>query len=158
MEEKNSWSIYLLGVAILGIITTLVVISIARLSNRELALIAIIMTLLSIGAGYLLCSYLTASENHRRIEEHKRLAAEELRVYGHKVTERVDNLSKELQRFAAFLTEELKHEYKDSTEGYRVRTERIESSIHIINTLKSINEALLGDWRNVLDTTEGQTH
>jgi hypothetical protein len=150
MDEKNSWSIYLIGVAVLGIIAGMVVISVARLSNRELALIAIIMTLLSIGAGYLLCSYFTSGENKRLIDENKKLAQDELKLYGSKVAERVVNLSKELDRFAGFLTEELQQEYKDTAEGYRIRTERLESSVHILKTFKSINEALLGDWRNVI--------
>lgn len=136
MEEKNSWYLYLAGFLGLGIISILVILGNAQLNNRETVLLCILLALLGLGAGFLLAQFLDSLT--RRKEMEKVMAG---------VADKVENLSGELQRFAAFLAEELKKDYKDPAEGYHTRTERLESAIHVINTLRSVNDASLNEWR-----------
>jgi hypothetical protein len=74
-----------------------------------------------------------------------------LRLFALKAAEKVTNLSKELDRLSAVLQEELKDEEYDSpNEALLAKSIRMEDSIHIIRTLKSVNDGSLSDWRGVI--------
>jgi uncharacterized protein YbaR (Trm112 family) len=74
-----------------------------------------------------------------------------LRVFALKAAEKVNNLSNELDRLSAFLQQEL-----ESVENYTPdqtilsKEATIEAAIHMINTLKSVNDTSLSDWRGVI--------
>lgn len=150
MEGKSglSW----LGIVIfgLGILAVFAVLATTRVNEHEKILYCIILTLFSLGLGFLL-SALTSNQRISSVtKELEQRHLEELKTHAVKTADNVDNLSGELQRFARFLEGELQNQYKDLAEGFRSRTERIESSVHIINTLRSVNNASLSDWRSVI--------
>lgn len=76
---------------------------------------------------------------------------ENLRIFALKASEKVTNLSNELTRLSVFLQQELESEDYDSPrEELLHRDARIEAAIHIINTLKSVNDKSLSDWQGVI--------
>jgi hypothetical protein len=76
---------------------------------------------------------------------------ENLRVFALKASEKVTNLSNELSRLSVFLQQELEStEYDSPREELLRRDARIEAAIHIINTLKSVNDKSLSDWQGVI--------
>jgi len=74
-----------------------------------------------------------------------------LRTYALKAAEKVTNLSNELTRLSGFLQQELDYtEYNSVEQEWQAKEERLESAIHIINTLKPVNDASLSDWQGVI--------
>jgi len=71
-------------------------------------------------------------------------------MYATKASEKVNNLSKELLKLSVYLEQELEREYDIVEDSLTAKEERIASSIHIINTLKSINDTALSDWKGVI--------
>ncbi len=150
METKRAALLVLSMLLIVGILSIFAVFATSRVGDREQILYLIILTLISIMTGFLISQYDAAGQIIRALADLKAQHAEDLKTHAIKAADNVENLSKELQRFALFLDGELQNQYKDANEGYHSRTERIESSIHIINTLKSVNNASLSEWRNVI--------
>jgi hypothetical protein len=150
METKRTAVFMLCLVLILGIMSIFAVFATTRVGDNEQILYLIILTIISVLTGFLVSQYLAAGQIVRASNDLKTQHAESLKVHAIKVADNVENLSAELQRFASFLEGELQNQYKDASEGYRSRTERIESSIHIIHTLRSVNNASLSEWRNVI--------
>ena len=71
--------------------------------------------------------------------------------YALKASEKVNNLSNELNKLAAYLEQELSYvDYENPKEALSAREERIESAIHLIRTLKSVNDTSLSDWEGVI--------
>jgi hypothetical protein len=74
-----------------------------------------------------------------------------LRVFALKAAEKVTNLSNEFDRLSLFLQQELQDpEYESPGEALLAKDMRIESAIHIINTLKSVNDKSLSDWQGII--------
>ncbi len=121
------------------------------LTAREAALLSMLLTILSILATWIVTHIYTQSQHKRAIEEVQEAHRTNLRTYALKAAEKVNNLSNQLNRLAAYLEESL--EYGDNEnlrENFLASQQRIESSIHIINTLKSVNDTALSDWEGVI--------
>ncbi|HSW14648.1 MAG TPA: hypothetical protein VLI06_17520, partial [Solimonas sp.] len=59
--------------------------------------------------------------------------------------------SKELNRLSVYLQEELQYTgYRNSEEELFAKEERIESAIHMLGSLRSINDTSLSDWQGVI--------
>lgn len=87
--------------------------------------------------------------SHKKaIAEVKEQHLNNLKTYALNAAEKVDNLSNELSRLSVYLQEEL--EKDDDEESELSKTERLESAIHIVNTLKSVNDTSLSDWKGVI--------
>lgn len=72
-------------------------------------------------------------------------------MYGLKAAEKLNNLSNELEKLSIYLEEELNFtDYASSEEELNAKEERIESAIHMIRTLKSVNDTSLSDWQGVI--------
>jgi len=147
MKTFTQFIIFILMIGILG---CLVYISTAKIDNQAAALVSIILTLLSIIASYITSQNFAEKGHKQALEEIKAQHVENLKTYAINAAEKVDNLSKELRRLANFLEDELEEEHDDVLQGFRSRTERIESAIHIIEALKSVNDTSLSDWRGVI--------
>ena len=123
-----------------GIIAFLHMISRGNLSGRESLLLSLFLTGLSVVASWILSRYYSEVTFNKS-----------QRTFALKAAEKVNNLSNELDRLSSFLhlcfdgTEELSPE-----DGIRVRDGRIEGAIHIISTLKSMNDTSLSDWQGVI--------
>ncbi len=150
MEGKSGLTIFGMMVFGAGIFAVFTVLATMRVNEHEQILYCIILTLLSVAMGFMFSLQGSGHRLNKATEELKLRQAEDLKTRAVKTADNIDALSREFQRFARFLEGELQNQYKDAGEGYRSRTERIESSIHIINTLRSMNEASLNDWRNVI--------
>lgn len=140
----------IIAILSLGILGCLIYIGTAKIDNQSAALVSIILTILSIAASYITSQHFSEKGHKEAIEEVKAQHVENLKTYAINAAEKVDNLSKELHRLANYLEDELTKEYDDFSHGFRARTEKIESSVHIIETLKSVNDTSLSDWRGVI--------
>lgn len=60
-------------------------------------------------------------------------------------------MSNELNRFVLYSEQAIAEtEHESPEEALLAREERITSAIHIANTLKSVNDTSLSDWRGVI--------
>jgi len=109
-------------------------------TQTEALLLSVILTIVSILISWIVANYYA---NYSYDEN--------LRVFALKAAEKVTNLSNELARLSAFLRQELEStEYDSPREELLHRDARIEAAIHIINTLKSVNDRSLSDWQGVI--------
>jgi predicted Zn finger-like uncharacterized protein len=132
-----SWCIYL--------------ISAGDLSNRESALLGILVTVLSVLASWVITHMYSASQHENAIRDVKEEHRNNLQTYALKAAEKVNNLSNELNKLSIYLEEELNYtEYRSAEEELVAKEERIESAIHLIRTLKSVNDTALSDWEGVI--------
>ncbi|MHC4120542.1 MAG: hypothetical protein ACYSWO_23860 [Planctomycetota bacterium] len=150
MKTKIRFSQVIIFVLATAIIVCIVFVSNATLDNREAALVSIILSLLSIIASYLTSQYFSEIGHKQALEEVRAQHTENLKTYAINAAEKVDNLSKELQRLSIFLEDELAKPFEEAKHGFRSRTERLESAIHMLGILKSVNDTSLSDWRGVI--------
>jgi hypothetical protein len=74
-----------------------------------------------------------------------------LRMFALKASEKVNNLSNELDKLSIFLQRSPDtNEYVSVDQALLAKDLRIESAIHIISTLKSVNDGSLSDWQGVI--------
>lgn len=147
---KNSvinWIVF--GLA-LGIIIILSIIATNDLTTNESTLLGVLLTILSVIASWIVSSYFSQNSQKQAIEEVKNESQNNLRTYALNAAEKVNNLSNELLKLSLYLKSELDKD--DSSDEYALysKIERIESAIHIINTLKSVNDTSLSDWKGVI--------
>ena len=129
----------------------LVILSYATLSNRESALFGTVLTFVSILAGGIITHAYAQDSKKKDIEELADLHQKNLRTYALKAAEKVNNLSKELSRLSSYLEDELDEtDYRSTEEELLAKEERIESAIHMLTTLKSVNDTSLSDWQGVI--------
>ncbi len=150
MKTSLTFTQIVIVIMALGIVGCLIYISTTELNNREAALVSIILTILSIVASYITSQYFAEKGHKEALEEVKAQHIENLKTYAINAAEKVDNLSKELHRLTIFLEDDLAKEYDEPLQGFRTRTDKIDSAIHIIQTLKSVNDTSLSDWRGVI--------
>jgi len=136
---------------VFGIIAILIYLSIGELSTTETGLLSTILTILSVIAAWVVSHLYAASSHDQAIEEVKNAHQENLQTYALKAAEKVNNLSDQLNKLAIYLKEEIESsEYDTVEETLRAREERLQSTIHMIAMLKSINDTALSDWQGVI--------
>ena len=134
-----------------GIVACIYFISGENLSARESGMIAIILCILSILASWAVSHYYSESQHTKALKDVQEFHRTNLKTYARKAAEKVNNLSNELSRLSAYLEKELtRTDYDSSEQELNAKEERIESAIHITNTLKSINDNALSDWEGVI--------
>jgi predicted Zn finger-like uncharacterized protein len=122
-----------------------------NLTARENGLFSILLTGLSILASWLVSDMYSANQYREALEEVQEAHRTNLRTYALKAAEKVTNLSNELARLSTYLQQELDYtDYRSVDEELLAKEERLESSIHLINTLKSVNDTSLSDWQGVI--------
>lgn len=120
------------------------------ISNKEAGLISLLLTILSFVVSYLVSNYFAEESYKKAIDEVKEQHLANLKVYALNAAEKVGNLSNELTRLSIYLQQELDYDEENLEMANHSLSERIESTIHIINTLKSVNDTSLSDWRGVI--------
>ena len=121
------------------------------LTSRENAFLSLILTIFSILATWLVSHFYSEFQRRKAVEEVQDLSQANLLTYARKAAEKVNNLSNELNRLAIYLRQELDdQDYESPEKALRSREERLESAVHIIATLKSVNDTALSDWRGVI--------
>lgn len=147
----NRIQVIILGALGAGVLLCVWMISIGDLSNRESALIGVLLTILSVLASWYLTHLYSSSQYKSAIQDVKEEHKSNLRTYALKAAEKVNNLSNELNRLSIYLEEELSYtEYRTTEEELLAKEERMESAIHLIRTLKSVNDTGLSDWEGVI--------
>jgi len=141
--------VLVLGLAFIAAV--LLLISLVDLSNRETTLLGTVLTLLSVGIGWGVSHYYAGEDKKAAVAEIREFEQRNLRTYALKAAEKVTNLSKELNRLSAYLQEELQYTgYRNADEELFAKEERIESAIHMLESLRSINDTSLSDWQGVI--------
>lgn len=138
MERR--WSTVLLPLCLLaGIIVCMVVIY-GGASPREALLLSLVLTIFSMSGSWVASRYYAEESFNRN-----------LRMFALKAAEKVTNLSNELDRLSIFLQRELNDEdYESPSQELLAKELRIDGAVHIINTLKSVNDRSLSDWQGVI--------
>ena len=140
-NNRPSIGIYILiGTLIIGISICIWAIFAGSLTDRESLLMSIVLTIISALGSWVTAHYYAEYSSNKN-----------LRVFALKAAEKVTNLSNELDRLSIFLQQELENdEYDAPNQALLARDSRIEGAIHIINTLKSVNDKSLSDWQGVI--------
>ena len=105
-------------------------------SAKETVQLSIILTVLSITGSWFASRYYSEYSFNAN-----------LRTFALKAAEKVNNLSNELDRLALYLQQE---DESDGSEAALVQEQRTLGAIHIIHTLKSVNDGSLSDWKGVI--------
>ena len=130
----------LFGVVLLGILLCLYIIATRELNASESLLLSLVLTILSLIGSWVASRYYSEISFNNN-----------LRIFALKAAEKVNNLSNELDRLSVYLQHELEStDYETLKEELLARDMRIEGAIHIINTLKSVNDRSLSDWQGVI--------
>lgn len=149
IQTKSILFIVILGLVVIAIV--LITICWVELTNRESTLLGTILTFISIAIGWGISHFYSIKDKERAVEEVREFEQKNLRTYALKAAEKVTNLSKELNRLSAYLQEELQYtEYRNAEEELFAKEERIESAIHMLASLRSINDTSLSDWQGVI--------
>lgn len=147
---KNTATNFIIGIFALSICGLLIYIGQQDLTSNEATLLSILLTLISVIATWIASSFYSKSTHKEAIEEVRKEYQENLKTYALNAAEKVDNLSNELTRLSLYLKSELEKEDEDDDTIIISKIERIESAIHIVNTLKSVNDTSLSDWKGVI--------
>lgn len=139
MENKGVNIALIIGL-LLGIGLCFIKIINGALTSTESLLLSFLLTILSIIASWLVSSIYSQFTFNKS-----------LKTFALKASEKVNNLSNELDRLVVYLQQELENDdYKSVDDMLLARDIKIESTIHIINTLKSVNDRSLSDWQGVI--------
>lgn len=136
---------------IIGILLCIFFIASGDLTGREASLISIIVSIFSILATWIIAHLYSGSQHKKAIEEVQEFHRTNLQTYARKAAEKCNNLSNELNRLSAYIYAELdRSDIENVNELILSREERMSSTIHIVNTLKSVNDTALSDWEGVI--------
>jgi RNase P subunit RPR2 len=123
----------------------------AELNARETGLLGLVLTIFSLVVGAIITHIYSTQARLDAIREVTEFHQKNLRIYALKAAEKVNNLSKELGRLSAYLEQELQEtDYGGTEEELSAKEERIQSAIHLISALKSVNDTALSDWQGVI--------
>jgi phage FluMu protein Com len=136
---------------IIGLIYTLYLFSSTDLTPRESTLLGTMLTICSTLASWMVTHIYADTQIRQAVEDVQERSQANLRTYALKASEKVNNLSNELHRLCIYLEDELNfNDYENIKESLNAREERIQSAVHIIRTLKSVNDTSLSDWEGVI--------
>lgn len=122
-----------------------------ELTVTETSLISIIISICSILTTWIVGHLYSGTQHKKAIQDVQEFHRTNLQTYAKKAAEKVNNLSEELARLAIYLSDELdRSDSDDPNELLHSREERILSTVHMIQTLKSVNDTALSDWEGVI--------
>lgn len=146
----------LIVLVVVGLVTALVVclyVSFTKtLSANECLMVGILVTVFSILVSWILTHIYSQVALQSRTEEVRKQHEENIRTYAVKAAEKVFNLSGELNRLIENLRNVLE-DYDEEEDPFvynLVLRERITSTVHLVETLKSMNDTFLSDWKGVI--------
>lgn len=148
---KNFITLILIVGSIGGIVWSFNFFSKGSLTSNEQILFSIISTLASTCLSWLISHFYYEISHQETIEGIKKDYQSNLKIYASKAAEKVTNLSTEFTKLVNYLSEEYEDDnYESDTDNLHAKRERIYSVIHIVNTLKSINDGSLSDWKGII--------
>ena len=137
---------------IMGIGICLYISFVKDLSPNESLMIAILVTFFSMFISWILTHVYSQISLRFHTKIAKQQHEENIRTYAIKAAEKVFNLSNELKKLAENLKTGLEEQDggNDLEICNLVLKERFISTVHCIETLKSMNDTFLSDWRGVI--------
>ncbi|MFA0575522.1 hypothetical protein AB4580_23585 [Vibrio splendidus] len=121
------------------------------LTNREVTLFSSALALLSMAISWLITDIYSESSKQSALEDAKKFHTENIKTYVVNASEKVNNISNELDRLSIWL-KQINQDYADSDlHEVIVMRERVASATHLIETLKSVNDTTVNDWRGIID-------
>jgi hypothetical protein len=141
MKSDQPWLHLLLMISMMGGVGVCLWTILSRNTTAtEALLLSVLLTVFSVIGSWIASAYYAEHSFDKN-----------LRVFALKASEKVTNLSNELDRLIGFLQQELNTEdYESPSEALLARDMRIQATIHVINTLKSVNDRSLSDWEGVI--------
>lgn len=140
-------STVIVAILILCIVGILVIAGLSELSPREYLFLSILLTGLAIVASWLATSLASKSSSEQMRETLKAEYMENLRTYALKAAEKVQNLSMEMER----LIDYVKGSTPSEEEGdVKMAAERLKTVALMLETIKSVNDTALSDWRGII--------
>lgn len=134
-------------VVVVGTALTIGALSQSELSPSESLLLSLLLTVFSVTSGWLISHTLSNYDRAEQIAAIKREYEKNTEIYAIKASEKVINLSNQISRVVDFL----KDQPKDKTETSELELiGRHNAVIHMLGTLKSINDTSLSDWEGVI--------
>ena len=125
-----------------------------EMSTRENTLFNVMLALFSSLASVIVSHiYFEVSKEHS-IEEIKKDYKDNLKLYAQKALEKVSNLSNELGKLSVYLEEADYGDDTDESTALLIQQERNRGAIHVVQTLKSINDRSVSDWSGVIPQDE----
>ena len=135
-----------------GVLIALTISGNRELTTTESVLLGILLSAASMLASWLATHLYSQASLRETIKEATDSNTENIRSLGVRAAEKVLNLSNELQRLIDALTTAM--EDADELDGNKAPVmllrERMISAVHNIETLKSMNDTFLSDWRGVI--------
>ena len=126
--------------SIAGVLVCLYLAATTPLTAQETILLSVILTIASMLGSWVASQYY-AEQSY----------SSSLKTFALKAAEKVHNLSNELDRLSAYLQRELTaQDYKTTDEALLARDMSIEAAVHMVGTLRSVNDGALSDWRGVI--------
>jgi hypothetical protein len=151
LPKKNTFEILLTVGFFIGVVVCIFIISSDDLTSRESSVVSLFLTFLSIIASWLLSNIYGNSQHLQAIEEVKEMHNEKIKIFALKAAEKVNNLSQNINKLSIYLESELDAEYDLDTESLIGKEKIIESAIHSLTMLKSVNDTSLSDWHGIID-------
>ncbi len=152
----KKWQYFIISSVILGLLiglgVTLNVATKPNLSANESLLLGILISIFSILISWIATHIYSQLSLKEITEEVKRNHAENLNTYAEKAAEKVFNLSNEFDRLKENLTSIIEDtEDDENIENINlILRERILLTIHLVETLRSMNDTFLSDWKGVI--------
>lgn len=132
---------------IISIVLVLVIGGLSELSSREYLFLSILLTGLAIAASWLGTSRVFKATSEQMKQSLKDEYSENLRTYALKAAEKVQNLSSEIERLTEYLRESLTI---GESADIKLAQEKLKTAILMLETLKSVNDTALSDWRGII--------
>ncbi len=124
----------------------------ATLTNRESVLIGLFVAMLSILVTWIVTHLYSKTDLQSMIAATRKEYSDNIRTFCIKAAEKVLNLSNELLRLRNSVQSGLDdaQDAQTSKEGFALLQERAMATLYVIETLKSMNDTALSDWRGII--------
>lgn len=123
-----------------------------QLTNIENMLLSQLQMILSIIVTWIITHLYSQQQQYNVLSQAEESHRTNLRSYARQAAEKVNNLSEQLDKLSEYLRVELEETYSQDNpkDALLEISERMLSAIHIVNTLKSVNDTSLSDWQGVI--------
>lgn len=129
------------------IVWIIVISGLTDLSSRECLFLSVLLTGLAIAASWLGTGIASKSTSEQMKNTLKTEYMENLRTYALKAAEKVQNLSAEMERLIDYVNESPPSEKEGLS---RTLIERFKTVSIMLETIKSVNDTALSDWRGII--------
>ena len=140
---------------LIGIGICLYISATQNLSTNESLMLSLLLAIISIIASYIISNADSNNKIKDIKDEVQKTYNENLKTYANKAAEKVFNLSSELEKLKISLKNTLEDYEEDEHLTSREMLvlfirEKLSSTVHILETLKSNNDTFLSDWKGII--------